>query len=163
MLDNCRIHLPSWFAEFLRKHEPDGLSLRSLQQFSKLESLVRMIKSIVSIAFATALIGSVAFAQTSASTKVVPQQPTGMTETTTSTTESTGTVTEFTPGDSLTLKTEATEPMHYTFSKNVTYMNAHGKVIGADRIKKDSKVQVHYLKHGNKMVVDKVTLTHPRH
>ena len=21
----CRIHLPTWFAEFLRKHEPDGL------------------------------------------------------------------------------------------------------------------------------------------
>jgi hypothetical protein len=120
-----------------------------------------MIKSIVSIAFATALMGSVAFAQTSASTKVVAQ-PNGMAETTMSATESTGTVTEFTPGDSLTLKTEATEPMHYTFSKNVTYMNAHGKVIGANRIKKDSKVQVHYLKQGNDMVVDKVTLTHAR-
>jgi hypothetical protein len=118
-----------------------------------------MLKSIVSIAFATALMGSVAFAQTSASTKVVPQ-PSGMTENTAATTESVGTVTEFTPGDSITLKTEATEPMHYTFSKNVTYINAHGKVIGANRIKKDSKVQVHYLKQGNDMVVDKVTLTH---
>ena len=38
ILRNCRIHLPPWFAEFLRKHEPDGLSLRSLQQLSKLES-----------------------------------------------------------------------------------------------------------------------------
>jgi hypothetical protein len=37
-LGNCRIYLPLWFAEFLRKHEPDGLSLRSLQQLSKLES-----------------------------------------------------------------------------------------------------------------------------
>jgi hypothetical protein len=25
ILINCRIHLPTWFAEFLRKHEPDGL------------------------------------------------------------------------------------------------------------------------------------------
>jgi hypothetical protein len=38
MLGNCRNYLPTWFAEFLRKHEPDGLSLRSLQQLSKLES-----------------------------------------------------------------------------------------------------------------------------
>jgi hypothetical protein len=158
MLGNCRIYLSTWIAEFLRKHEPDGLLLRSLQQLSKLESLVRMIKSIVSIAFAAALMGSVAFAQTSTLAKGVPQ-PNGMTETTASATESVGTVTEFTPGDSMTLKTEAAEPMHYTFSKNVEYVNAHGKVIGAARIKKDSKVQVHYLKHGNDMIVDKVTLT----
>src|SRR5437868_13566335 len=88
-----------------------------------------MIKLIVSIAFATALMGSVAFAQTSTSSTKVATQPNGMTQTTTTTTESFGTVTEFTPGDSLILKTEATEPMHYTFSKNVEYVNAHGKVI----------------------------------
>ena len=122
-----------------------------------------MIKSIVSIAFATALMGSVAFAQTSTSSTTVATQPNGVTETATTTTESFGTVTEFTPGDSLTLKTEATEPMHYTFSKTVTYVNAHGKVIEASKIRKDSKVRVHYLKHGNDMVVDKVILTPDRH
>jgi hypothetical protein len=107
--------------------------------------------------------GSVAFAQTSTSSTTVATQPNGVTETTTTTTESSGTVTEFTPGDSLILKTEAAEPMHYTFSKTVTYVNAHGKVIGASKIKKDSKVQVHYLKHGNNMVVDKIILTPDRH
>ena len=122
-----------------------------------------MIKSIVSVAFATALMGSVAFAQTHTSSTKVANQPNGMTETITTTTESFGTVTEFTPGDSLTLKTEATEPMHYTFSKTVEYVNAHGKVIEASKIRKDSKVRVHYLKHGNDMVVDKVILTPNRH
>ena len=87
-----------------------------------------MIKSIVSVAFATALMGSVAFAQTHTSSTKVATQPNGMTETTTTTTESFGTVTEFTPGDSLTLKTEATEPIHYTFSKAIEYVNADGKV-----------------------------------
>ena len=24
-LENCRIDLPTWFAEFIRWHEPDGL------------------------------------------------------------------------------------------------------------------------------------------
>jgi len=122
-----------------------------------------MIKSIVSIAFATALMGSVAFAQTSTSSNTVATQPNGVTETNTTTTESFGTVTEFTPGDSLTLKTEATEPTHYTFSKTVEYVNAHGKVIEASKIKKDSKVRVHFLKQGDNMVVDKVILTPNRH
>ncbi|MFZ3376891.1 MAG: hypothetical protein WA183_15195 [Chthoniobacterales bacterium] len=122
-----------------------------------------MIKSIVTIAFATALMGSVAFAQTSTSSNTVATQPNGVTETNATTTESFGTVTEFTPGDSLTLKTEATEPMHYTFSKTVEYVNAHGKVIEASKIKKDSKVRVHFLKQGDNMVVDKVILTRDRH
>jgi len=122
-----------------------------------------MIKSIVSIAFATALMGSVAFAQTSTSSNTVATQPNGVTATNTTTTESFGTVTEFTPGDSLILKTEATEPMHYTFSKTVEYVNAHGKVIEASKIRKDSKVRVHFLKQGDNMVVDKVILTPDRH
>src|SRR5439155_526938 len=82
--------------------------------FTKTRKLVSMIKLIPSIAFATPLMGSVAFAQTSTSSTKVATQPNGMTPTTTTTTESFGTVTEFTPGDSLILKTEATEPMHYT-------------------------------------------------
>ncbi len=122
-----------------------------------------MIKSIVSVAFATALMGSVAFAQTHTSSTKVATQPNGMTKTTTTTTESFGTVTEFTPGDSLILKTEAAEPMHYTFSKNVEYVNAHGKVIEASKIRKDSKVHVHFVKQGNDMVVDKVILPPDRH
>src|ERR1700730_16756685 len=113
-----------------------------------------MIRLFLSVAFATALMGSVAFAQTSRSSTTVATQPNVATEINTTTTESFGTVTEFSAGDSMTLKTEAAEPMHYTFSKTVTYLNAHGKVIGASKIKKDSKVQVHYLKHGNNIVVD---------
>ena len=121
-----------------------------------------MIKSIVSVAFATALIGSVAFAQTHTSSTKVATQPNGMTETTTTTTESFGTVTEFTPGDSLILKTEASEPMHYKFGKTVTYVNAHGKVIEPSKIRKDSKVRVNYIKDGDDMLVDKVIVTEAR-
>jgi hypothetical protein len=116
-----------------------------------------MIKSIVSIAFATALMGSVAFAQTSTSSTTVATQPSGMTQTTT--TESLGTVTEFTPGDFLILKTEAAEPMRYKFGKTVTYVDARGKVIDASKIRKDSKVRIHWVKEGDDMLVDKVILT----
>jgi len=123
-----------------------------------------MIKSIVSVAFATALMGSVAFAQTDTSSTKVATQPNGMTETaTTTTTESFGTVTDFTPGDSLILKTEASEPMHYKFGKTVTYVTSDGRVIEASKIRKDSKVRVHYIKDGDNMVVDKVIVTRDRH
>jgi hypothetical protein len=121
-----------------------------------------MIKSIVSIAFATALMGSVAFAQTSTSSTTVATGTNGVTETTTTTTETTGTVTEFTPGRHLFLKTEADQPVRYKFTKTVTYVTSDGKVIEASQIKKDSKVRVHYIKKGDNMLVDKVIVTQDR-
>jgi hypothetical protein len=121
-----------------------------------------MIKLFVSVAFATALMGSVAFAQTSTSSTTVATQPNGVTQTSTTTTESFGTVTDFTPGDSLILKTEAAEPMRYKFGKTVTYVTSDGKVIEASKIRKNSKVRVHYLKQGDDMLVDKVIVTQDR-
>ena len=78
--------------------------------------------------------------------------------TTTTTTESTGVITEFTPGATIVLSTGTGEPLRFKFGNNVTYMNAHGKVINASKIKKDRKVRVHYIKEGNDMIVDKVTV-----
>jgi hypothetical protein len=69
---------------------------------------------------------------------------------------------EFTPAHALILKTEAAEPVHYKFGKTVTYETSDGKVIDASKIRKDSKVRVHYLKEGDNMVVDKVIVTQDR-
>ena len=121
-----------------------------------------MIKSIVSVAFATVLMGSAAFAQTSNSSTTVATGPSGVSETSTTTTESTGTVTEFTPGSRLFLKTEAAQPIQYKFGKTVTYVTSDGKVIEASKIRKDSKVRVHYVKDGDDMLVDKVIVTQDR-
>jgi hypothetical protein len=115
-----------------------------------------MIKLILSVTFATALIGSMALGQTSSTTTSVTSGSNGATEATTTTTESTGTVTEFTPGHALILKTEAAQPVQYKFSKNVTYVTSDGRVIDASKIRKDSKVHVHYIKQGDDMLVDKV-------
>jgi hypothetical protein len=113
-----------------------------------------MIKSFLSVAFVTALMGLVAYGQTSSGeTK---------TTTTTTTTESTGIVTEYTPGRALILKTEAAEPVRYKFGKTVTYVTSDGKVIEASKIRKDSKVRVHYIKEGDDMVIDKVIVTEVR-
>jgi hypothetical protein len=117
-----------------------------------------MIKLILSVTFATALIGSMAFGQTSSTSTSVTSGSNGTTEATT-TTESTGTVTEFTPGHRLFLKTEAAEPVQYRFGRSVTYVTSDGRVIEASKIKKDSKVRVHYIKQGDDMLVDKVIVT----
>jgi hypothetical protein len=119
-----------------------------------------VIKAILSVTFATALMGLVAYGQTSTSSTTAATGTNGATETTT--TESNGTITEFTPGQALVLKTEASEPVHYKFGKTVTYVTSDGKVIEASQIRKDSKVRVHYLKEGDDMVVDKVIVTRDR-
>ena len=106
-----------------------------------------MIKLFLSVASAVALMGLVAYGQTSS----------------TSTTESTGTVTEYTPGQMIVLKTEAVEPVRYKFSKQVTYVTSDGRVIEPSKITKDSKVQVHYIKDGDDMLVDKVIVTKNRY
>jgi hypothetical protein len=115
-----------------------------------------MIRLFLSVTFATALIGSVAFGQTSSSSTTVAAGNNGVTETTTTTTESNGVVTEFTPGHHLYLKTEAAQPVQYKFGKTVTYTTTDGRVIEASKIRKDSKVRVHYIKDGDDMLVDKV-------
>ena len=120
------------------------------------------MKLFLSIASAIALMGLVAYAQTSStSTTVVGAR--GTTETTTTTTESTGTVTDFTPGQVMVLKTEAVEPVRYKFSKQVTYVTSDGRVIQPSEVRKDSKVRVHYVKDGDDMLVDKVIVTKARY
>ena len=49
--------------------------------------------------------------------------------------------------------------MHYKFGKTVTYVTTDGKVIETSKIRKDSKVRVHYIKEGDDMLVDKVIVT----
>ena len=122
-----------------------------------------MIKLFLSVASVIALMGSVAYGQTSStSTRVTTGNP-ATTETTTTTTESTGTVTDFTPGQMIVVKTEAVEPVRYKFSKQVTYVTSDGRVIQPSEIRKDSKVQVHYVKDGDDMLVDKVIVTKTRY
>jgi len=114
------------------------------------------MKSLLTIICAVALAVSAANAQTSSTTTTTTQQ--GANTTTTSTTENVGTISEFTPGSTLVLSAGTGEPVHYKLAKNVTYINAKGKEIKAERIRKDRKVRVHYTKEGNDMVVDKVTI-----
>ena len=116
------------------------------------------MKLLLSLVSATALFVVMAHGQTSSTSTTTSTGGTDTTSTTT-TTESSGTVTEFSPGSSLVLSTGTGEPVHYRFSKNVTYVTPEGKVIEASKIRKDSRVRVHYIKEGNDMLVDKVIVS----
>lgn len=96
-----------------------------------------MSKTIISSAFATVLMDSMANGSL----------------------ESVGTVTDFIPGQTMVLKTEAAEPVHYKFSKSVTYVTADGRVIDPSQVRKDSNVRVHCVKSGDDILVDKVIVT----
>lgn len=101
------------------------------------------MKTLFTIFFALTLaLTTVAFGQTSSSTGA----------------EATGKVVEFTPGASISLSEGAGDPVRYKISKNVTYINARGKMVKGGKIKKDRKVRVHFVKDGNDRVVDKVTV-----
>jgi len=113
------------------------------------------MKALLALLCATAFVVSVAQAQTSSSSTTTTTAG-GTTESTTTTTDASGTITEFTPGSSIVLSTGSGEPTHYRFSKTVTYVTPSGKVIEASRVKKNSKVKVHYIKEGSDMLVDRV-------
>lgn len=102
-----------------------------------------MIKLLVSFVCASALMLVVASGQNS---------------TTASAAESTGTIAEYTPDSALVLDTGSGEPVHYKFSKQVTYVDKDGQVIQASGLRKNLRVKVHYIKRGGDMIVDKVTL-----
>ena len=83
------------------------------------------------------------------------------TTTTTSTTEGSGTITEYTPGSAIVLK-ESSGPRSYHFGKTVTYVTRSGKVLDEDvvrtKVKVGVPVRVHYVGTGDNMMVDRVIL-----
>ena len=102
-------------------------------------------KSIFSVICATALLIGVAHAQTS-------------TVTTGSELESTGTISEYTPGSDLVLDIGTGEPVQFKLSDNVVYADSDGAVLEAPALRANLRIRVYYIEVGGDNVVDKVTL-----
>ena len=77
----------------------------------------------------------------------------------TTTTQGSGTITEYTPGSTIVLK-ETSGPRTYRFGKTVTYVTRSGKILDEDtvrtRVKVGIPVQVHYVGTGDNIMVDRV-------
>jgi len=104
-----------------------------------------------------ALIAPLAFAQTSSTTtqKKTTTGP-GVTSTDTATTTTEGTVTTFTPGKTIVVKTTAAGPVTYELGKTVRYVDNAGKEIKPSMIKPGTRVHVYYDMTGNTEVVNRV-------
>ena len=102
-------------------------------------------KSILGVIFAAALLIAVAHAQTSSVT-------------TGSELESTGTITEYTPGSALVLDIGTGEPVQFKLSQNIVYAHPDGTVLEAPGLSKNLRIRVYYIEVGGDNVVDKVTL-----
>ncbi|MEY2526451.1 MAG: hypothetical protein QOE73_1222 [Verrucomicrobiota bacterium] len=123
-----------------------------------------MKKSILTLA--CALIAPLAFAQTSSTTttetsKTKTNPLTGKTKTTTETTTTStdGTVTTFTPGQTIVVRREGVaDPISYTLGKTVRFVNRAGHEIKEDLIRPGARVHVYYDSDGDAHVVNRVVV-----
>ncbi len=119
-----------------------------------------MKKSILTLACVA--MAPLAFAQTTTTTEetVTKKGLLGSkTETTVTTTTDEGVVTTFTPGSALVVKrVGVTEPVSYTLTKTVEYVDGAGKVIDASIVKPGARVHVYYDKDGTTQVVRRVVV-----
>jgi len=102
-------------------------------------------KSILGVIFATALLIRFAHAQTSSVT-------------TGSELESTGTISEYTPGSELVLDIGTGELVQFKLSDKVVYADSDGTVLEAPGLSTNLRIRVYYIRVGEDNVVDKVTL-----
>ena len=102
-------------------------------------------KSIFGVIFAIALLTGIAHAQTSSVT-------------TGSELESTGTISEYTPGGALVLDIGTGELVQFKLSQNVVYADPDGTLLEAPGLSTNLRIRVYYIEVGGDNVVDKVTL-----
>ncbi len=75
------------------------------------------------------------------------------------TTSSGGTITDFTPGSAITVRTEsASTPMRYIVGESVTYVDEAGAPVAADIIKTGVPVTIRYVKEGDRMIARQVVV-----
>jgi hypothetical protein len=94
---------------------------------------------------------------------VAPAPAAEVTTTRTTTTEMPGTITEFTPGNTVIVRGDArAEPQRYIVNKTTTYVDETGAPIPAERIIPGAPVTVHYLNEGGHMVANQIVVRSPR-
>lgn len=76
----------------------------------------------------------------------------------TTTTESVGTVEEVSP-DSIVIRSEtSTTPMHYSYTEKTTYVDDTGAPVSIETVKSGLPVTVYYTQEGDHMIANKVVV-----
>jgi hypothetical protein len=75
-----------------------------------------------------------------------------------STTNSSGTVTDYTAGAAITLDPGTGKPVRFVIGDKVQVMGPDGKVLAATDLKKNAKVRLHLVQQGDRTVVDQINV-----
>jgi hypothetical protein len=77
---------------------------------------------------------------------------------TVTTTETSGTISEFSP-DTIVVRSEtSSSPNHYRYSEKTTYVDDTGATVSRETIKSGLPVKVYYTRDGDRMIADKVVV-----
>ncbi len=77
---------------------------------------------------------------------------------TSTTTETAGTISEFSP-DTLEVRSEtSSSPTHYSYTKSTTYVDDTGTPVSMETVKSGLPVTVYYTREGDRMVANKVVV-----
>lgn len=99
---------------------------------------------------------AVALGLTLATAQTVSAQ-TAVSSTTTTTTNTAGTISEFSPS-AIVVRTEAAQPVRYTYTKTTTYVDEAGNPVSMETVKSGLPVTVYYTHDGDNMVATKVVV-----
>jgi len=74
------------------------------------------------------------------------------------TTETAGTISEFSP-DTIVVRSEtSTSPMKYSYTKSTTYVDDTGAPVSMETVKSGLPVTVYYTREGDRMIANKVVI-----
>jgi len=78
--------------------------------------------------------------------------------TTVTTTETAGTISEFSP-DTIVIRSEtSTTPLSYGYTKTTTYVDSTGAPVSVETVKSGLPVKVYYTRQGDRMIAEKVVI-----
>ena len=77
---------------------------------------------------------------------------------TVTTTETAGTISEFSP-DTIVVRSEtSSSPIHYNYTKSTTYVDETGAPVSVETVKSGLPVTVYYTRQGDSMIANKVVV-----
>lgn len=110
-------------------------------------------------AFSAITLLPLALVQAQTTVTTTEAAPATTTATTVQTTNSAGTIQEFTPGSSrIVLRTTTGSPVTYSYSKKTTFVDSTGNVVNYESIKAGEPTTVYYTTENGEPVVSKVVV-----
>ena len=118
-----------------------------------------IMKQLLALICGAMLIVAYAQAQTDTTSSPTTSSPATTSMTTTgSTTSSSGTVTDYTPGATITIDPGTGKPVHFVIGEKVQVIGPDGKVIANTDVKKNARVHLRLVQEGGRTVVDQINV-----